>query len=262
MAIRDMEVLHMRFAALVPIGLFVVFLGILGVRLLLLARRTRELPEICLGFGLVFVALVGTPLAAIGRIPATVGTPLGHLVFAIGMLVVVTGLGLLFVFTWRTFRPNQAWARSLACSACLGLSVVGFGISYAGSQASEPAEILSLTRGWALGIMAMVALNFAWSGIESISYYRLYRRRLALEMADPVLVNRFFLWGVSALGAALLCAGLALCLLARLSVLTDALPVTLIAATGSVMCVSWSLTFFPPSSYQGFLRRRAHSTRR
>ena len=251
----------MRFAALAPIGLFVIILSILGVRLLLLARRTRELPELCLGSGLVLIAFVGTPLTVLGRTAASVGTPLGHLAFASGMMVVVVGLSLHFVFTWRTFRPTEAWARWFAGSACLGLLVVWVGISRAGSQGSDLAEILPLTRGWGIGVMAMVVLQFAWSGVESLSYYRLYRRRLALGMADPVVVNRFLLWGISALAAALLCAGLALCLLAGMVVLIDTLPVSIMAATGSVMCTSWWLTFFPPVAYQGFLRRAADRSR-
>ena len=42
-----------------------------GLRLLLLARRTRQLPELALGMGLTLVGLLGMPPAALGRAPHT-----------------------------------------------------------------------------------------------------------------------------------------------------------------------------------------------
>jgi hypothetical protein len=240
----------MRFAMLLPMGVVV------GVRLLLLARRSRQLPEIVLGSGLLIVAFAGLPLAAMGRIPATVGTPLGHTVFAVGIGFVMLGLALLYVFTWRVFRPDSRWALSFVVVAACVLAVVGFGIAYRGSQGSSLAEILPRTRGWALAIMAMVGLQFAWSAGESFLYFRSLRRRLALGLADPVVVNRFLLWGLSAAASALLCGGLALCVRVGMTILTDATPLNLIALTGSVASVSSFLTFFPPETYQRYLRRR------
>jgi hypothetical protein len=42
-----------------------------------------------------------------------------------------------------------------------------------------------------------------------------------------------------------------------MSILIDTLPVTIMAATGTVMSATWSLAFFPPTAYERFLRRRS-----
>lgn len=247
----------MRFAMLLPIGVFVVMLGIVGVRLVLLARRTRQLPELALGAGLLLLAFVGLPLATLGRIPATVGTPLGHFIFAVGIFVVMVGLSLLYVFTWRVFRADSIPARIFVIAITLVLFVVAGGISYRASLGSSLPEILSLARNWSLAIMGLVALNFAWGGCESFAYYAALRRRLALGLADPVVANRFLLWGLSGAATAILCGGLALCVRAGMAIVVDAIPLSLVALTGSVASVTWFLTFFPPEAYQRLLRGRA-----
>ncbi len=247
----------MRLAMLLPIGVFVAILALVGVRLLVLARSTRELPELALGSGLLLIAFAGMPLAALGRIPASVGTALGHTAFAVGIVVVTAGLALLYVFQWRVFRANSRWARGFVALAALVLATVGFGSAWQGAQASSLAEILVRTRSWSLAIMGLVTLQFVWGAVESFVYHRALRRRLAIGLADPIVVNRFLLWGLSSAAGATLCGGLALCVLAGMTIMVDSLPLNLIALMGCVSSVSWFLTFFPPEAYQSFLRRRA-----
>jgi hypothetical protein len=244
-----------NFAALVPIGLFSVILTCVGVRLIALARRTRELPEFALGSGLMLIAFVGLPLSALGRIPALVGSTLGHVVFAMGIFFVAWGIANLYLFTWRVFRRGETWASAFAIGCGVALLVSSTAIAYEGSQGNTLAEILPRTRPWSLAIMGMVLLHFAWSGLESLRYYRLLRRRMLLGLADPVVVNRFLLWGVSSLTAVGLCAGLALCAVAKLTILRDPIPLSLMAVAGCVKSLSWTLTFFPPQAYLARLRR-------
>jgi hypothetical protein len=47
-----------------------------------------------------------------------------------------------------------------------------------------------------LGVLAR-GLAFLWAAIESFRYFGLLRRRLRVGLADPVLVNRFLLWGIA-----------------------------------------------------------------
>ncbi len=247
----------MLIAAFLPIGFFVVVLAFVGIRLLALARRTRQLPELALGSGLLLIAFVGMPLSAAGRAPGIVGTPLGHTLFAIGIMFVVCGAGNLFVFTWKVFRPRDKRAAAFVAAAWMVLLLLGVSIATVTSRSAELAEILMLARPWSLAIMGALALQFSWSGAESIACYRKARRRLALGLADPVVVNRFLLWGISSVSAALLCGGLILCALANLVIVRDTIPLTILAATGTITCLTWSLTFFPPRVYQKYLRSRA-----
>lgn len=247
----------MRLAMLAPIGVFVVILGVVGIRLVALSRQSRELPELALGAGLLLIAFVGMPLAALGRIPATVGSPAGHAAFAVGIVVVTLGLALLYVFNWRVFRADSWKARIFVAAAGVSLLAVGCASAWQGAQASTIEEILARTRVWSLALMELVALQFAWAATESLLYHRAMRRRLALGLADPVDVNRFLLWGLASAAGAMLCGGLALCVLAGMTLMVDPLPLNLIALTGAVCSVSWFLTFFPPEAYQRFLRRSA-----
>jgi len=47
-----------------------------------------------------------------------------------------------------------------------------------------------------LGLVPM-----SWAGFESIRYYKMQSRRLLLGLADPIVTDRFRLWGLSMLAA-------------------------------------------------------------
>jgi len=83
------------------------------MRLLWLARRTRQLPEFLIGTALVGTNFLFFPMAgASGMVRIAVGEV--HLgLFAAAMLVLWLGVSCLIAFTWRTFRPNERWAKVL-----------------------------------------------------------------------------------------------------------------------------------------------------
>ena len=95
----------------------------------------------------------------------------------------------------------------------------------------------------------MVVLAFAWGGFEALRYFFLLRRRQALGLADPVVTNRFLLWAIADWTAVVLCGSVASFLLAGKAVLIDPLALCTIALAGTVMSVTWYLTFFPPAAY-------------
>lgn len=72
--------------------------------------------------------------------------------------------------------------------------------------------------------------------------------------AEPV-TNRFLLWAVADWTAVVLCGSVVGFLLAGKAVLVDPLALCAIALTGTVMSVSWYLTFFPPASYLRYVGR-------
>lgn len=247
----------LKLAALIPLVIFAVIQALVGVRLLMLARRNRGLPELMLGSGLVMIGFVGTPLTVAGRTPATVGTPLGYTCFAVGILVVLWGIGHLFAFTWLVFRARDRWAKAMMIAVAASLAWIGFGMVYASVQEHELAKIIARTRPWSFATMILLTFQFVWSGFESTRYYLALRRRLALGIADPVVVNRFLLWGVSGAVAALLTSGLVFCLHSGMLILRDATPLILMAVAGLLTSAGWTLTFFPPKAYREYLRRRA-----
>lgn len=231
-----------------------------GVRLLLLARKTRCFPEFAIGLGLMLMTVVGMPLSALGRLPALLRTPAGDFFFASGLGVTCAGLALLWAFTWQVFRKDQAWARGVVIAASLGSAVVAVGLVRASMRAEALPEVLYLTRPFAVAFVALVSGAFAWTGAESILCYRAAKRRQALGLTDVVVVNRFLLWATTGVAMALLTGVMAILLVQGRAILVDPLALSLISVASAVGGTSWYLTFLAPPRYLAYLRRRAAAT--
>ena len=249
----------MRVAAIIPIFIFFGTAMVVAVRLLLLSYRTRQLPEFSLGIGLVLMSVVGLPLAASGRLPSTLGTPLGNAVFALGLSLVCIGIALLFAFTWSVFHSGVRSARNTVVAAALIMAALDLGLIHAASQGSTLAEIVPRTRPWAIGIVGMVVMAFAWTGFESLRYYRQLRRRRALGLADAVVTNRFLLWGIAGWTAVALCGSNVGFLLAGKAILVEPAALYTMALCGLVMSATWYLTFFPPGFYLRLVGAASHA---
>jgi hypothetical protein len=230
---------------------------VVATRLVLVARRTRGLPELAMGLGLLLVTVLGGPLAAAARLPGMVSTTLGDLLFGGGLLLTITGIGFMYVFTWRVFRPDHGWAKAVLGVVAGALVVAWLGLVHANAQGTTLAEILPYTRPWGIAVVGLVAGAFLWTGIESLCYHAALRRRLALGMSDPVVVNRFFLWTVSSFSATALCAVIVGAMLTGGAPMNDPLPLTSIGLASVVVSVAWYLAFLPPDRYLHFVRKRA-----
>jgi hypothetical protein len=228
-----------------------------GARLVAVARRTRGLPELAMGAGLLAIAALGLPAVAVARLPGLVATPAGDALFGAGLALSLGGIGHVHAFTFLVFRREETWAQALLVAVGLALAVEWMGLMEASGAGATLAEILPHTRPWAIAVVATVAVGFAWTAAESLHYHALLRRRMALGLADPVVVNRFLLWGVGGFATALLCVALVACLRAGLAPLAHPLPLALIATAGVVTSAAWSLAFLPPAAYLRWLRERS-----
>ena len=169
---------------------------VVGMRLLLVGRRTRQLPEIA--FGVAFLAgSLGSAGAQLGlRFWWTGADDFAMRMNALCFAIQVIGTFALFLSTWRIFRPNEPWA---------------FGAFAVGSSIVVLSWVMRLTNGDFLAEQIDTAGNatfhitrvvvFAWAAYESFRYQGMLRRRLALGLADPVVIQQIFLWGVSAVAA-------------------------------------------------------------
>jgi hypothetical protein len=247
----------LELGAFVPIGVFAVVLTSVGVKLVRLWHHTRALPELVLGAGIVLLSLVAMPLTALGRLPGAPGTALGQASFAMGMALLGLSLALLFVFTWLVFRRESVWARAAVAASAVAALGCAMGAIHANLQGSTVAEILPHARRFNAGLVVLVALHFAWGGVESLLYRRVLLKRLALGLADPVVVNRFLLWAVGAAVMVVLCTALLVCIARGLAIAREPVPLAIIAAAGTVMSATWYLTFFAPAWYRAVLGRAA-----
>jgi hypothetical protein len=223
-----------------------------GARLLWLARRTRQLPELALGSSLLLMGAVGYPLAVAARRGAFGADAPAAWILAGALAVQNLGCFGTFVLNWRVFRPGARWAAGLtgAGAAVLVASIAGPALAAGPAGPGDGGA-------WYYAGLAARAAGFAWAAVESLRYHGLMRRRLALGLADPVVTDRFRLWGIA---SAATVAGFGAFLAGRLAGPHMAESPPVLAATscvGLVAATSLWLAFLPPAAYLRRLAARA-----
>jgi hypothetical protein len=97
-----------------------------------------------------------------------------------------------------------------------------------------------------------------WGSAEALRYWRVLRRRLRLGLTDPVVTNRFFLWGLGAGAAGL---GSAIGVVAQLATGLSPLEVPAILLSSSLhgltAAVAMWLAFLPTAGYRRMIESRA-----
>lgn len=233
----------MAVVALASAVCFIVVGGLVGVKLLLLARRTRQLPELTVGLGFFFVALIGYPLALVAISPSVEGATAG-VCFAVGTVATTIGSISIFVFTWRVFRPDATWAAVLASACMVALAVIG-GLAVhdvlSGAAAARDAYLVPR--------QCVSGFSYAWTAVEGLRWYGMQRRRLALGLADPRVANRFLLWGLSGVFATLGVAVSTAVALAGDEGVRSAVSMLAIGVAGFATSITIYLAFVPPAAY-------------
>jgi hypothetical protein len=108
----------------------------------------------------------------------------------LGISVSVLCLG---CFTWLTFRSQSA-AAALAFRVSLGAMAIGF----LGSGAAGDWRGFRSDHPWIWIENLAQILVYGWACVEALLYHLRARKRVAHGLADPVLVNKFALWGIYA----------------------------------------------------------------
>ena len=255
-------------SGLVTVGL-VALSAVVGVRLLRLGRGDDGGAVRLLGLYFLLHGALGTALS----VATYVGWSSAELAFPDAVVRVVNagffafstiGLTCLLLFTQRTFRPGSATGRSLV--AGLVMLMVVSALTLGVSEGFE-VRVINGPAYW-VHFAARVAC-WAWVAVESFAYWGQQRRRLALGLADPIVTNRFFLWGLWAALFALLSFSDPIARVWYVS-LADSTTAwvpevgrPIIAATVPVACaanlgavVLMLLTFFPTPGYRRWIAAR------
>jgi len=251
------------FAALLAVSqlLYIAVVLVLGVRLMLLSIRTRQLPEsllathflLCCGMGYL-LSLIG--LSAVdepGMLPASVVTGM----LAVGHFGSCVGVFGGICFNFLVFRRNEIWAKGLVALAAVALTTgyVGYGLT-GGFSHGRFAGV------WFWLFYGTFAWGAAWVMIEPLAYFGEMRKRLHLGLAEPLVANRFLLWGIGSLGRFLMVVGGTIPSLIYAEHRTDFAPgivgftLLVIALVGLGVAVCYWLTFFPTRGYMRFIQRR------
>jgi hypothetical protein len=241
-------------------GVFALVEAVVGIRLLFLWRRTRQLPEFLVAIGLLLVGGLGYPLMAAGGVGRLPNGELSLLAVGLGLASICLGVTALSVFTWKVFRPNRAWGGALSLGVLVAGGVICIGSVRALSLGPADADPVVTCTSWWIALRLLFQVWFIWTGIESLGEYARARRRLALGLSDAVVVNRLLLWGgVGVLGTLNNTVAVAL-EWQGLSPMYDPSAALLLAANGLGMGALMVLTFMPPPSYVRFICRRTAAT--
>jgi hypothetical protein len=233
---------------------FVVVSAVVGVRLLWLARRTRALPELALGLAFFAVGAVGYPVGLLAILPSMPELP-ARALFTLANLATGVGSAAVFVFTRSVFRPEARWAQGLVLSASVVLAVqVAFGVERA--LTASPTTFAEADLGFSVR-QAVTALSYGWTAIEALRYRGLLVRRLALGLAEVVVVNRFLLWAIAGAGAFMGSSVMSAVSLRGATPWEDPVALLAVGLGGFVAAVCAGLAFLPPRAYRGWLERRA-----
>jgi len=237
---------------LISTAAFCLFCLAIGVRLQLLARRTGASPERLLGLGLGLTGGVGYGiLIAVSLARQAVGdAPAPALVFwgLVGKGIHDLGVVAMLAFIVTVFRPGVSWARGLA-----GAMIAVLAVGYLGNALTGGFASMRLGFWYWVGF-AVIGTYPMWAAAEAFRYHGLMRKRRAIGLADPILVNRFLLWGVASLFSVAaiwtisLPAILGLPLAEQQRVAPASMSLTGLWGIGAIS--AYWLTFFPPAWYR------------
>ena len=259
----------MAFSGLITL-LNLILCLVIGIRLLRTGLRPDRRPELALAIYFLASAFLSTVCQGLvygGLIDPRLALPprVSPLVLGLGIFGMSLGGAAICVFTWLSFRREARWARWAAAVGSL-LALGGFAFEalnegFAVTLAPGPGHWVA----W-LGRTAPVV----WVTAESFRYRARLQRRLRLGLANPVVVNRFLLWGI---WSAATFVNLAADLIARVlyaafadttsTELTMEVLVPVVVGTmsvtmvlGAVSATTLFLTFFPTARYRRWVEAR------
>ncbi len=242
----------MEYLRWIGFGAFFASSTMIGVRLLLLARKSGKLPEFLIGISVLGIGPFGYGLSMLAFNLASHSLVLSATLMGSALLAMSIGSIAQYLFVWTVFRRTAVWARAL-----FWMAVTLLLIGYVGDLVENGLVNRRNSGGW-FWLGAMMRLSgLGWCALEALRYHRIMRRRLQLGLADPVVTESFRLWGLGA-GAAfsgsLLAAGVRLLTgYGAAEIPTLNLVVSLF---GLIAAIAMWLAFLPTPAYLRFVESR------
>lgn len=229
---------------------------VFGIRLCLLARRTRELPELLLGVSFLFGGFLANTLGWVLYTPLRPEPPLLGTLFMVLRACVASAGALLLLLAWRVFRPHSAWAGFVVVA--LWAVLVSYVCVDLRSGRTLAPETMHNPLYWAHSLAVMAP--YFWLFAESLHYQALIRRRWRIGLpADLVVAARMRFWAIGMGAEALMF--LTLEVIRVIGALTGkpVFPALLVSALGVVCTGALWMAFFLPESQRRRIQRQAAS---
>lgn len=239
--------------------------SVLGVRLLRLASRTRELPEALMGTAFLVSGVIGYVVMLVGVGGAKAMPPeTSEAFFLAGYALISFGVILHYTFIWKVFRPTSSLTRAAVVVAAVAIAGTSHPIALpslsGGAAPGSPTEGLSAFAFW-LG-HALRMGGGLWGTFEAGTYYLSLRRRMRLGLADPIVANRILLWTFAAVGGAVIFGATAISNVSGGSVdeVMGTAEILLVSTVTFMVAGCQWFAFLPPRRYLAWLGRRGAST--
>ncbi len=239
--------------SLVCLALYTAASLVVGTRLILCSRRSGGLPELLMGCCYAAASGLGYPLTVTSAFLPGREAMLGAIV--VGEVLIVFGCSCFLLFNAVVFRPKAVWSVPAAALGALILAAGGAGVVVAYFSTQDAALAAERARGGTAAILVALVAGQAWTATEGLRHYRMMRRRLALGLAEPVVTNRFLLWGLTGLVSMTWNGVVSSYLLAGVNINAHPVPVLAISLGGLASAVCLVLIFMPPAWYLRWLAR-------
>jgi len=220
---------------------------IVGIGLMRLALRTKQRPESLLGVyflgtGLDYL-LYTVPVVFLLDSLAPAGEALARVTYAVAVVA-------LLMFIREVFRPRQRWALWLSwlCAATLGVGTVG---GFWQGQLADP----KIDDFFYWPYFVSYSVSCVWLAVEALLAHSSARKRHAIGLCEPIVVNRYLLWGAFGVFQVLASGGV---LITDVQVLVNNgevsrwADVLLSACEIGSVAMLW-LAFFPPAFYRSWV---------
>jgi len=226
---------------------------VIGIRLLLLWRRTRRLPELMIACGILGIGPIGFAFTIAGTSSGETLPGLASVCLAAALLSTSGGAFAAAIFNWRVFHPDAHALRVL-----IGALALGFvGAFLWEAIATGFADVTAGAAGFRLYSVLSTSI-LLWGAAESLRYFAMMRRRAKIGLADPLVTNRFLLWGLG-IGAAGV--GSAISVVAQVVTGQHMLAVPWVMVSNSLhgltAAVLMWVAFIPPGFYRRFVESRS-----
>jgi hypothetical protein len=246
----------MLFGAVIGVCVQSIVSLVVGLRLLALARRSRQFPELALAIETLVLPALGYPLLLLAVLLEELSLPGVAPVYFVTLSAMMVAISMNYFFTWRVFRPGSAWAL-VVCGVGVWLLLAPVGGVVAHVEASGIEAGIRNASAWTFPLVSSVLASYGWTAAESFRYFLSARRRLRLGLVEAAVCNRFLLWAlatgtwlsVGALSGVLLGLGL--------NPLNHGPFTVCVGIAGLTNSVCMTLCFMPPERYLAWLRRRA-----
>lgn len=236
-------------------GVFFAVSAAVGVRLLLLWRRTRRLPELFIATGVLGIGPCGFAFTVFAALLLERAPLASQVLWGVALLAMNAGGVASALFTCTVFRPGRRWARSLV--GVIALLSAGSIVADAATHGFVFPGDVHGTPGLLVSQWTRIAV-LGWGAAEALRYYAAMRRRDALGLGNPVVRNRLLLWGVG-IGAAAWGSLVGTVVPWVAGVPSLEMPAVQLSSSlhGLVSAVAMWLAFLPPRPYLRWIEARA-----